>query len=36
MSARVEVLLRRRPRNGTPESTVLRVGPLELDRMHRS
>ncbi|HEY4351497.1 MAG TPA: response regulator transcription factor, partial [Paraburkholderia sp.] len=34
MSARVEVLLRRRPRN-TPEPVVLRVGPLELDRMRR-
>ncbi|QYD71974.1 response regulator transcription factor [Paraburkholderia edwinii] len=34
MSARVEVLLRRRPRNA-PEPIVLRVGPLELDRMRR-
>jgi two-component system, OmpR family, response regulator len=34
MSARVEVLLRRRPR-GAPEAVVLRVGPLELDRMRR-
>ncbi|CAB3753608.1 response regulator transcription factor [Paraburkholderia solisilvae] len=34
MSARVEVLLRRRPRNA-PEPAVLRVGPLELDRMRR-
>ena len=36
MSARVEVLLRRRTRNGTPEPTVPRVGPLELDRMRHS
>ncbi|CAB3750067.1 response regulator transcription factor [Paraburkholderia humisilvae] len=34
MSARVEVLLRRRPRS-EPEPIVLRVGPLELDRMRR-
>jgi len=34
MSARVEVLLRRRPRHA-PEPIVLRVGPLELDRMRR-
>jgi two-component system OmpR family response regulator len=34
MSARVEVLLRRRPRSA-PEPAVLRVGPLELDRMRR-
>ncbi|MFC0400690.1 response regulator transcription factor [Paraburkholderia rhizosphaerae] len=34
MSARVEVLLRRRPRS-EPEPVVLRVGPLELDRMRR-
>ena len=34
MSARVEVLMRRRPRGGK-EETVLRVGPLEFDLVRR-
>jgi two-component system, OmpR family, response regulator len=34
MSARVEVLLRRRPRS-TKEETMLRVGPLEVDLVRR-